>query len=303
MDQSLDVNRGDYYMDVREFKGGGVEVVVKTIRPMHDGAIRSVADPLSYVNACVAMGESSNTSTVSRYVDPEASEPDDFQKTENHQRAVRRAKQNIRWCVRELEADRLLTLTYRECMTDRQRLIRDVKEFVRLVRKGWGGQSGSPNWRYVAVTELQERGAYHVHFAVAGWQRISFLRSCWGKALGGSGYEKGSETLGNVDVTSPRKARWGTQVREWKSSKLAAYITKYLAKTFAEETTEKRRYWHSKDLRAPIKERFLLGATSMVSAITEAMNVLFFNYGLAIDFSRSWCSPSGDSIWLSLGET
>ena len=28
----LEENRGDYFMDVREFKGGGVEVIMKTIR-------------------------------------------------------------------------------------------------------------------------------------------------------------------------------------------------------------------------------------------------------------------------------
>lgn len=297
-----ETNKGDYYMDVREFKGGAVEVLLKTIRPMHEGAVRSVADPLSYANCCHEMGESSSVYSGSRYV-TEKEETDDYDRTANHHRAVRRAKQNIRWLIAQMGGDRLLTLTYRTNMEDRERVKTDFTKFVRLVRKGWKGQGGYPEWRYVAVTERQERGAYHIHIAVQGWQKISFLRACWYRALGGQGNEKGERTPGNVDITSPKKARWGTEFREWKTSKLSAYLTKYLAKTFDQESTEKKRYWHSVDVVPPKKERHILGATDLVTAIKEAIEVLYFHYGKTIDFARSWLAPSKDCLWLSLGGT
>lgn len=292
-------NNGDYKLEVREFKDGGVEVLLKAIRPMQFANLGDGKGGTVFLS-----GEEAWQSLPPKFVLADKDDPEavsEAKKAENHQRSVTRAKQNIRWNVRQMEADRLFTVTYRENMEDREKLKADVKRFLRLVRNGWAGQGGNPDWRYVAVVERQERGAFHVHFAVKGWQKISFLRAAWYKALGGTGKEKGDETPGQVDVTGPKKARWGTKVREWKNASLSAYITKYIAKTFDEESTEKKRYWHSKDLIVPVKERFVLGATDLVSAIKEAMGLLYFNYGVAIDFSRSWLADSKDCLWLSIG--
>jgi hypothetical protein len=276
MDEILHLKRGDYYMDVREFESGGLEVCVKLIRPL----------PFS--------GAGGNNVRVT------PKELSESEKKDNHDRAVRRAKKNIRMLAKSIGADRLLTLTYRKNQEDREEVKADFARFLRLVRKGWKGCQGQDGWRYVAVLERQERGAYHIHCAIKGWQRISYLRAAWYKALGGAGDESGENTPGNVDVTSPQKARWGTQRREWKTGKLAAYLTKYLSKTFDEGTSEKRRYWHSKDAFVPKKERFFLCAESMSEAIREVASILYFYYGQAIDFSRSWMSELGSTLWFSL---
>lgn len=299
MEEILNEKRGEYYMDVREFKNGTLEVVVKAIRPMHEAAIYSSADPLSYANCCKAMGESASTYTGPRFIRHDDEEISVYKKSENHNRAVRRAKQNIRWLVKEMNGDRLLTLTYRKNQQDREEVKAHFKRFIRLVRNGWKGQEGYPDWQYVAVLEQQDRGAYHIHCAVTGWQRISFIRKAWYKAIGGQGNETGEGTPGQVDVTSPKATRWGTKAREWRSSKLAAYLTKYLAKTFEEDSDEKKRYWHSKDSSAPKKQRFILSAFDVVAAIKEVCGVLYFHFGRAIDFRYSWMSGK-DCLWLSL---
>jgi hypothetical protein len=304
MEDSLHPSLGDYYMDVREFKSGSLEVVVKAIRPMFEGGIRLSVDPDSYSNQLKSLGMGYydvNGNGLNRI--PDVLDDSDAKKIKNHERAVRCAKQNIRWLVKSIEADRLLTLTYRKNQEDREQVKADFKRFLRLVRSGWRGQSGQKDWQYVAVLERQERGAYHIHCAVKGWQRIKFLRAAWYKALGGQGNETGEDTPGNVDVTSPKKARWGTQLREWKAGKLSSYLTKYLAKTFDEDTQEKRRYWHSKDAIAPAKSRFLLCAVSFVDAVKEVASIIDLHYGKAIDFSCSWVSFLGDSLWFSLGES
>jgi len=300
VEESLEQTAGDYYLDVKEFKTGGVEVLLKAIRPMHEGAVRSVADPDSYANACKALGESSSVYSGPKFVHDEE-EISDFKRTENHLRAVRRATQKIRWYTCNFAADRLLTLTYRDNVIDREDVKADFKRFLRLVKSGWGGQEGFKDWRYVAVVEQQERGAYHIHCAVKGWQKISFLRAAWYKALGGKSTDEGAETRGNINVTSPKKARWGTEFREWKTGKLVAYLVKYLAKTFDESAVEKKRFWHSRDLQLPVSSRFMLSATDLVSAIKESLGVLYFQFGQEIDFSRSWLSSSKDCLWLSLG--
>jgi hypothetical protein len=304
MDDGLHEHGGDYYMDVREFEGGSIEAVVKQFRPGFEGRIRESADPESHVNFLKSKGLSYNEvyGNGLKRIRRNPDEIDPWEKAENHKRAVRRAKQSIRFLTKQVEADRLLTLTYRKNQEDRGEVKADFARFLRLVRKGWAGQGGDGDWRYIAVLERQERGAYHIHCAVKGHQRIPFLRTAWFKALGGRGNETGEQTPGNIDVTSPHKARWGTKRSEWKASKLSAYLTKYLSKTFDESTAEKRRYWHSKGIESPKKERFLLCATSMVGAINEIKSILELNYGMVIDFSRSWMGAYGETLWLSLGE-
>jgi hypothetical protein len=292
-------------MDVREFRNGSIEVLLKVLPPLHEGPVISVANPDSHLNYLKSIDFSYKElygSGLNKIVDEKTGHESEFRSLENHLRAVRRAKAHIRWLVNELDADRLLTLTYRANETDRDKVKADFKRFVRLVRKGWGGQQGFPDWRYVAVLERQDRGAYHIHCGVKGWQKISFLRAAWFKALGGSGFETGAETPGNIDVTSPRKCRWGTSLREWKASKLSAYLTKYLSKTFDSETEEKKRYWHSKDLSVPVRKRFILCAVDLAGAIRELASIVYFHFGIGIDFSRSWMSPGKNSLWLSLGE-
>jgi hypothetical protein len=89
---------------------------------------------------------------------------------ENMKRAVARAKTTIRRAIMAAKLDHLLTLTYRENMQDIKRGWSDLVKFIRLVR------AHIPYWPYVAVMELQERGAIHFHLAVTGRQDLALLR-------------------------------------------------------------------------------------------------------------------------------
>ena len=305
MNDDLAIEPGNYYMDVREFHDGSCEVLLKSIKPMHEHVILSTADPDSYYNTLKAEGISYNSlhgNGLRRVLKDDKEVISEIRKQENHERAVRRAKQNIRFLVKEMGADRLLTLTYRQNEQNREKVKEDFKRFLRFVKKGWKGQGGQPEWKYVAVLEKQDRGAFHIHVAIRGWQRIKFLRAAWYKAIGGSADDSNEKTLGQVDLTSPRKSRWGTGLRDWRSSKLAAYLSKYLLKTFEETDSEKRRYWHGKDVVQPVKRRFVLNAKSFVNAICEMASIIELNYGHRINFRWSWQSSLGDCLWLAVGE-
>lgn len=158
--------------------------------------------------------------------------------------------------------------------------------------------AGVPDWQYVAVLERQQRGAYHIHCAVKGWQRIKFLRACWYKALGGTGDETGENTPGAVNVTNPDKKKWGHTGKQWKVNKLSGYLTKYLSKTFDQSAEEKKRYWHNRDLKPPTKQRFWIGGAGIVSAIQEVVELLELHCGMGPDFNM-WLSTSNDSFWIS----
>lgn len=276
----LDV-RGDYYARVTKFLSGGFEVIMKVVRPM---ALQKQADAFA------------GGYPVSLAPRPEKSASEiEAEKVENHQRAVKKAIQTTRYLCQQMKADRLLTLTYRDNVQDREKVKADFKQFLRLVRNGWKGQAGLPGWRYVAVLERQERGAYHVHCAVQGYQPVKFIRQCWYKALGASATASGADTPGQIDITSPRTYTGASRKKEWATHRLAAYIVKYMSKTFDETTTEKNRYWRAKDIVKPDPYRHWLVATSLGDALQE-----LFNYFEArgMQLKKHWLSDDKTCYWV-----
>lgn len=140
-------------------------------------------------------------------------------------RAAQRAKKNCRHACKSIGADALMTLTYRENMTDIEVCKANLKEFVRRVRRVW------PGFRAVAGFEQQKRGAYHVHMATErvphalqrhGIKVKSFdlFRSIW-RAVA-------AENGGNVDVQKRKRNSKKTPAR------IAAYLSKYITKSFAD---------------------------------------------------------------------
>ncbi len=136
------------------------------------------------------------------------------ERAENETRAVRRARSRLRHLILTTRADHLLTLTYRENVTDFERAAADLSRFVRQVK------ARLPGWVYIAVAEEQKRGAWHWHLAVVGRQDVDLLRSLWRQVVG----------EGNIDVRPP-KGRGNHRLLA-----LVKYLGKYLAKTFAEGT-------------------------------------------------------------------
>lgn len=290
-DSTVDLDR-QYYLNVREFPSGRFEAVLKTVRPMQIEEAKQRFQSAGAVSLSAQVLKSRMAES-----DPEGVES---LRCANVARAVRRASQNIRWLCMMMESDRLFTLTYRENQLDRDQTRVDFQRFLRLVRSGWRGQVGIPDWRYVAVLEQQERGAFHIHCAVSGWQRVSFLRKAWYKALGGTGYETGDSTPGQVNVTNPDRSRWGHTGREWRVNRLARYLTKYLSKTFDSSTHEKRRYWKSIALKSPVRVRHWVAAFSMSDAIKSAWSTLELDVGLTAD-CYVWLSPQNDTFFISGG--
>ena len=298
MNNILPQKSGDYYMTVREFNNDSIEVVVKTLSPMYGGAVIDSANPLSYRNYCK---ENNLPTGLGKRTFREPHEISEERREINNQRSVRRSARAVRFLVKQIQADRLLTLSTRENIQDRDQFKKRMKRFFELVRKGWGGQQGISNFAYVAVLEKQERGAYHAHIAIKGTISFNFLRTAWHKALGCPGLMRGELSPGNVDVTTPRKARWGTEFSRWQTDKLSAYITKYMSKTFDEDLAEKHRYFKSKDIEKPKEKKYILSATTMLGAMQEAVDILGFLYDYELTFEKSYNAPGGDSIWFSLG--
>lgn len=207
--------------------------------------------------------------------------------------AVRRARRMIRWLIGENSLDHMLTLTYRENVSDLQRVKRDWDRFRRFVRVKY------PNWNYVVVPEVQERGAWHLHVAVKGRQDLNWLRKCWYRALGARVWVSGADTPGQIDVRAPWK-RWGGGGYTWAVAKLAGYLGKYIAKSFEEnERFNARRYWPAKELSKPEVIRFYLDAVTPNEVVQECCEIVnrLEGSGWSMYMSRDkrafWISASG----------
>lgn len=149
----------------------------------------------------------------------------------NEDRSCRRARTKVRRLAKYKRLDTMLTLTYRENQTDRTLAQAHLSAFLRRVKKL------IPGFEYVAVAELQDRGAYHWHLAVkrlnAGYfsggyyvHSWKLLRAIWRSVIGGGG---------NIDVQAPGKPGRGIH-------KLAGYLTKYITKGFTSGVKHQNRY-------------------------------------------------------------
>lgn len=184
----------------------------------------------------------------------------DFNKkrnSENLQRSLRRTKQSIKKYVNCIEADHLITLTFRGVITDREYVKSCFVKFLRYLRMGFvvknsdGAKIRKRNatkkiFDYIAVLERHKSGGYHVHIAVNGRKNIDKLRDAWYKSLGGNGDDAGEKTKGQINITHIKSRK-----KKNISNTISNYLSKYISKSIeldemnGEETLFKRRFWRS----------------------------------------------------------
>lgn len=206
--------------------------------------------------------------------------PEEIQ--ENIDRSSRRAKSKARKLAMTLQVDRILTLTYRENITDIDTSSKYFVRFIKLVHKYY------PNFKYVAVAEKQKRGAWHYHIAVTGWQDVGFLRKTWRSLVDG-----------NIDVTSPRTKGDKAQA----CCMVVGYITKYMKKLI-DENHELGKYRYRASNGIKLKQAsFWIKSQDWQAAIKDAGNLVSDLYGqignfyFSEDWNNGWlCSWSSNSF-------
>lgn len=168
---------------------------------------------------------------------------------ENRGRSEARARKEMRHRVMMMKADRLLTLTARADIQDREIFEKAVAKMTRSCRKQWGDK-----FQYVLVYERhkENREGFHCHMALNQYFNVNLLRYFWHRALGwaGKGIAKGSDSPGNVDMTSPRKGFW-------ERHKIAKYLSKYMSKGIQGDINAKR-YMSSQNIAKPRKLTFFV---------------------------------------------
>jgi hypothetical protein len=252
-----DLGCPDYQLTIREYATGIIDMVMRRVNFM-DELRKSRSDGLRGIP----------------YVEETTEEERVRKDEENLLRAQRRAKKKIREIIQSIGADHLLTLTYRHNIEDSEKLSLDFTRFIRLVRRKY------PSWLYVAVKEFQERGSLHMHIACVGYQDLPYLRSCWYEAIGGNANDEGENTLGQVDLRYKQKRFNGTTA-VYTAFHLAAYLSKYISKTFEHDRElGQRRYKASRGIPQPKITRQYLGAyatlhgeQSMFTALKQVIGI------------------------------
>ncbi|MES9961693.1 MAG: hypothetical protein ABW089_14780 [Sedimenticola sp.] len=151
-----------------------------------------------------------------------------------------RSKKTVYQKILTLNADTLLTLTYRENQENLDLAWKHFRAFNKLMKKRYR------DWQYVCVPERQKRGAIHFHLAIKGQYHWNTVRRFWKQAIQGEGNVDFRRRKDNGKyITNPRR--------------IARYLAKYLTKQDMVEFN-KRRYSSSKiELPEPITGWLALG--------------------------------------------
>lgn len=158
---------------------------------------------------------------------------------EQLKRSVLRAKKNARHKCLALKVDRMLTFTTSENIQDRERAYKYLEKTIKQYNK-----ISKVKLQYVAVMELQKRGAIHFHLATNTFHNVLTLRKIWNETIGG---------MGAVNVTSPKNYQ-RKQDGIWKKAAICNYITKYINKSYDEQNElNKKRFSSSRGIEKPNK--------------------------------------------------
>lgn len=194
----------------------------------------------------------------------------------NVERSTRRARSKVRRLIKAKNLTTLLTLTYRDNVTDRTQMARDFDVFIKRVRRLF------PSFQYLCVFERQKRGAWHAHLAVERVQShylmrgalvksFDLFRSVWRGVVGVDG--------GNVDLRRPKHSKGSL-------AKLASYLSKYISKTFGQETGQGDGYRASgRALEKPVVVRYLGDDNS--GAVAALFSLLSVEMGATVHFHHA----------------
>lgn len=197
--------------------------------------------------------------------------------------AGRRAKKRVRQLCKSLGADRMITLTYRENMTDREVALKHFDQFRRKMGK-------NRIFQYVAVIEPQERGSLHFHIAVKGRQNYHLVRAVWQKIVG---LGQSGEQMAQVNVRDPHRFGFGSKGVH----KLASYIAKYCGKNMeAVRSLNQKRYFASRNISIPELVTWRLASSTMLEAVQCAFAVVTqWN----MNDLMTWCNNGLGVVWLA----
>lgn len=166
-----------------------------------------------------------------QYVDIRTGEVKEFKHIENRAQAINdvrkslgRLRDYINTNVTDISKCKWVTLTYKENMTDTEKLYKDFRDFNKRMKYYLSKQGYK--YEYIVAMEPQGRGAWHCHLLMIFDKKAPYIKNdsedpkeITMSSLWGNGYTKTKKLDGNVD-------------------NLGAYLTAYLADMELQESAD-----------------------------------------------------------------
>lgn len=246
-----------------------------------DITLRKIVFPDGQIEVSASKGKHFNGSALPRK--SRAARGESENRESNDSDAGKEAKKRVRQACKMIGADRLITLTYRENVVDRERALKDFDLFRRRLKKCMA-------FHYVAVMENQTRGAIHFHIAVHGRQCYQLLRSIWQAVVG---TDASGQKMAQVNVRNPHKFGFGKDGFH----KLAAYIAKYCTKSMECRDLNQKRFFASRGIPKPVVDTWRLAeGASMLQAVEAAFAVAGQGN---LDGCVAWCNNALGCVWIA----
>ena len=156
-------------------------------------------------------------------------------------RSVARSKKLMRHKSLMLKVDRMFTFTYKQNQTDRDLCAKHLAATIRKYKKVIGKE-----FHYVAVFEVQKRGAIHIHLSTNAYHDVNELRRCW---------QHVTKDKGNVNVQ-----KYKNKI-VWERASIISYMSKYMSKDMAFNQLAKKRYLSSRGIPKPKKFTYFVNIT------------------------------------------
>lgn len=265
----------NFVLKVQPFKKGGYEATVRSL-------------DLEKIGAAIVSGKKRGK----REAPSEIS-------VENQMKASARAKREMRYKVRNMMADHLVTFSKRESDPEKFWTFEDWAAAWDRFRRSLN--KIMPDFPYVAILEHHKKGNLHLHVAWCGRVNLGIVRKLWYIALGCKGNEKGADTPGGVCAK-----RMYVPAGHDRSSRIARYISKYVGKSFEENPRfNKKRYWASRQTLEEAR-RYVLTADTLDAAVNEMAILLGLDYmkfqevcGGKFRNQNLFLFPGGGGMWLN----
>lgn len=203
----------------------------------------------------------------------------DTDREDNIRRSVKRAQSKCRKHLVMARADRMFTYTVRLCSgqapLSRSTMLRAWALYVKWAKEG------DKNFTYVCTMELQKNGQPHMHAGIKGFKNLGQHHRLWNDALSQvMGMPKGltgSDALGNVDGGVNKYLQKKRKPKD-KATKMAAYMSKYMAKDAEYVPFNGKRYFHTTGIVIPDKISQWMDADN----IDDCVKVTLADYGLLL---------------------
>lgn len=196
-------------------------------------------------------------------------------KQANLERAAKRARTSCRRFIKVAAFDEMLTLTYKENQTDETLFKEHFKLWVRRMREALEGVDAT--FDYCGGYEKQKRGAWHAHVTCYKLPRSVTYKGVnipsW--RLGTEIWRKVVGDWGGMCFVGGRTRTGAPARRRMSCAKMAAYVSAYITKHYADFPDEKQRWSHSRGQPKGERYTFCITGVDLDRGVWEVLDIAF----------------------------